>query len=151
MDEKLKTVEVEFQNMLNIINSHFNVKYTMDTLGIFFCKGDARSPAGTYVYWDKEGYHIEGVGDRGGVVSRETYKNVTDVCFALCEYAATTAAIEYEVHNREENRDSRRIIFAKQLEVLHEIDFNFYLKGKSRIEEILSKNPYNDAIDGRLM
>ena len=48
--------------------------------------------------------------------------------------------------NREKGKDWRRILFAKQLEMLRIIGNRFYIKRSNEIQEILKSNPYNDNI-----
>ena len=53
-------------------------------------------------------------------------------------------AIEYEYKNRVAQKDSRRLIFKKQLELLELIDDRYRNKCELEIEKILNEYPYND-------
>ena len=51
----------------------------------------------------------------------------------------------YEVENRVNNQDYRRIMFEKQLELMKCISIKYYQRLKMELEEVLKKYPYNDG------
>lgn len=53
-------------------------------------------------------------------------------------------ATDFELENRNENRDSRRIIFQKQKELLIQLNSNWGDKIEKQQKELLRQFPYND-------
>jgi hypothetical protein len=53
-------------------------------------------------------------------------------------------AICYELKNRVEDQDCRRIAFPKQIELLNRISSEMGARGAAEIEEILRRHPYDD-------
>jgi hypothetical protein len=56
-------------------------------------------------------------------------------------------ACDYEITHRIENEDSRRVLFAKHLELLASIDPAWAERKKIEYDTILLEHPYNDKFD----
>lgn len=54
-------------------------------------------------------------------------------------------AFLYELENRVENIDGRRIALNKVLDLMGSISDEWRLKAQSEIDEILAKNPYTEV------
>jgi len=52
----------------------------------------------------------------------------------------------FELKNRNNNQDTRRIAFKKALELLDLIGENFRKRGEIDIDEILKESPYDDEL-----
>jgi hypothetical protein len=53
-------------------------------------------------------------------------------------------ASEYELENRKHHEDSRRQLFAKQIELIEHIDSKFALWEKEDIKKTLKEHPFDD-------
>lgn len=55
-------------------------------------------------------------------------------------------ASEYELEHRKPNEDFRRQLFAKQIELMEQLDSKFAQWNKEELEKILEKSPYEDDL-----
>ncbi|WP_237613338.1 Imm63 family immunity protein [Pectobacterium parmentieri] len=55
-------------------------------------------------------------------------------------------AFQYELENRVENIDGRRIAFNKVLALMGNISDEWRLMAQNEIDDILAKNPYTDTL-----
>jgi len=55
-------------------------------------------------------------------------------------------AVDFELKHRIEGRDFRRLMFAKQLELLQKAHLNWAEKRRKKIEAILTENPFMDKL-----
>jgi len=62
------------------------------------------------------------------------------------KYRTSIIAFEYEHSHRVVGKDIRRIAFKKQLELIEILGLQFKERFKKEINEILSKNSYNDDL-----
>jgi len=53
-------------------------------------------------------------------------------------------ACSYELKHRDEGRDCRRIIFAKELELMEKLGRDWHARSAARIAGILADHPYVD-------
>lgn len=86
-------------------------------------------------------YIIEERGKKIKIQSTESfdlliYWLVKDIVFYL--------STEYELNNRQENKDSRRIIFEHELQLFRKINTKWSKRREEEIESTLSKAPYED-------
>lgn len=96
--------------------------------------------------------HVELIGneihvvttERGLELSREVYTIREDFLYAMVALDTFWMGVDHEFRNRIEDRDCRRIIFAKQLELLERIDPDYAERRAKEIEVTLRENPYND-------
>ena len=101
---------------------------------------------GMYVFFDNDGYHLDTVGDRGGITQQKVMKNLDDLYFEMCWFFCSSISTQYARKNRIKGKDWRRIMFPKRIQLLNQANPNFALKGKMKIDEILENNPYDDAL-----
>ena len=79
-------------------------------------------------------------------------KDVNLLMYWLMSSIIFNMACCYELANRESQRDPRRIIFAKELELFEIINKSWRQLKKSELDEILKNNPFDDeAMKRRLM
>jgi len=53
-------------------------------------------------------------------------------------------ANEYELENRKPNKDFRRILFTKEIELMKRLDLQWARWKKKEIDKVLSEHPYED-------
>lgn len=111
-------------------------------LNICFCKTPPLNYQGKYAYSDEEGYHYCEI-EREKTNHRVT-KDIFEFFYWIYSNRTLWMAIEYEYKNRVAQKDSRRLIFKKQLELLELIDDRYRNKCELEIEKILNEYPYND-------
>lgn len=90
-----------------------------------------------------DGFHLVTT-ERGLELSRETFATADELLFRLVSLVTFFMGVDFEFKNRAEGRDARRLIFAKQLELLASIGEDFERRGRRQIEATLAKNPYLD-------
>lgn len=113
---------------------------------IHFCYGDGGYEPGTYVYEKNGVYHYIGVGDRGGVDDEIKTSNIDDILYKIYSTITFNEAVKFAMMNREKDKDWRRVLFKKQLELLRGIGEIYYNRRSEEIETILLTSPYKDNI-----
>jgi hypothetical protein len=68
-----------------------------------------------------------------------------DILYWLYQDATFAMALVWELNNRITGRDSRRLIFSKQLELLRVIGEKYALRREKEMETILLAHPFNDG------
>lgn len=66
------------------------------------------------------------------------------LCWIMSDFIYKVAFL-YELENRVENIDGRRIALNKVLDLMGSISDEWRLKAQSEIDEILAKNPYTEV------
>jgi hypothetical protein len=84
--------------------------------------------------------------ERGEELSKKSTTDFNELIYYVFENTTHTLAFDYELKNRIENQDSRRIAFSKQIELMTVIDKKMGERIKADITEILSLSPYNDNL-----
>lgn len=149
MSKNTKQIEIEIRKLFNNINNGVEEEYRiMDMNSMFFEESNPAKAPGIYVYADSIGYHLDIVGDRGGIVEERTINNLEDLYFELCWTHSSSISTLYAGKNRIKGRDWRRIMFAKRIQLLEKINSDFAKRGKTLIDEILENAPYNDKLLG---
>lgn len=113
---------------------------------MYFCYGNGDYEPGTYIYEKNGIYHYIGVGDRGGIDNEIKTSNINDILYKIYSTITFNEAVKFAMTNREKDKDWRRILFKKQLELLRCIGEIYYEKRNKEIETILSTSPYKDNI-----
>jgi len=144
--KKLKQIIIENYNKIKPYVGE--ASYISLESRVFFEKGRADLSSGTYVYSDERGYHIEYIGDKGGIVDKYDSDSFLEINFRICNELITSIAFKFCVDNREPGKDGRRILFKKELELLSIIGEEYYQMGNERINNILQENPYDDDLLG---
>lgn len=141
----------EIKKLYNIINDGVDEKYRIEDMdNIFFEESNPSKAPGTYIYEDSLGYHLDIVGDRGGIAEAKTTTNLEDIYFELCWTLASSISTLYAGENHEKGKDWRRIMFEKRIQLLKSISSDFAERGKQIIDEILENAPYDDELLGGL-
>ena len=93
---------------------------------------------------DARGYHYV-VCERGTEFERRTSANVEDALFWAVRDIAFSIASKYELAHRVSGPDFRRLLFARELELLQAVNPSWAERQRSEIERILQEHPYADA------
>ena len=112
----------------------------------FFSNNKNVFSEGNYVYVDDNGYHFVET-ERDKINKQIDCIKEEDILYVIFLRITFALASEYELKHRKPNEDSRRQLFAKQLELLESIDVEFAKKRKKRIDEILRLYPYKDLLN----
>ncbi|KGA24030.1 hypothetical protein AO825_02285 [Pectobacterium brasiliense] len=84
--------------------------------------------------------------ERGVEFFRKTTSSKDELFYWIMSDFVYKVAFQYELENRVENRDGRRIAFSKALSLMGIISDEWRLKAQNEIDDILAKNPYTDTL-----
>lgn len=84
--------------------------------------------------------------ERGNELERKITKNLDDLLYWIFDIITFRQALDYELQNRNENFDSRRIFFRKQEELLSLISIDWKEKKENEHKDILKHHPFRDKI-----
>jgi len=112
--------------------------------------GHSRDFGSTHIEVDHRGYHFVVV-ERGKELKRLTTTGLDDLLFFVFETVAAEMASSYQLPNKyrrqsrtNEPQDHRRLLFAKQLELLAVLSTDWATRKSKTFEEILRKAPFDD-------
>lgn len=88
--------------------------------------------------------YIALISERGEVVEKKVMNEIIDVLYFVINKVTFRIALEYAIENREKNKDFRRKLFSKEVELFSLFGEDFKLKKLNEIESIILENPYND-------
>ncbi|MCB2365949.1 immunity 63 family protein [Clostridium tagluense] len=91
----------------------------------------------------KSAYHYV-ISEKRQEIKHQVTKNLDELLYSTFKYITFEMACDYEVRNRMEGQDFRRLLFNKQLELINLISEEFSLLLKTEIEVILKKYPFKD-------
>src|SRR5258706_3965946 len=89
--------------------------------------GQSEDAARPHIEADGRGYHYVVV-ERGQELKRVTTQDLDDLLYAVFEGVTFSLACDYELSHRQEKVDSRRLLFAKQLELLGRLEQRWRLR-----------------------
>ena len=84
------------------------------------------------------------VTERGSEFVRRTTTSQDDLLYWLASDMVFSLAGHYEFNHREPGRDSRRIMFARELELMGRISPTWRTRKEAEIMSILAQHPYHD-------
>lgn len=84
--------------------------------------------------------------ERGVEFFRKTTHSNDELFYWIMSDFIYKVAFQYELENRVENRDGRRVAFNKALDLIGNISDDWKLKAQNEINDILAENPYTDAL-----
>ncbi|GEP52725.1 hypothetical protein FNO01nite_33970 [Flavobacterium noncentrifugens] len=84
------------------------------------------------------------VSERGKILEDKIAKNKDELLYWIFSGISFSIACEYELKNRIENQDCRRIIFEKQNEILDKLNSNWKEKRITSQLNILKNHPFDD-------
>lgn len=131
--EELKNyVYGQIQNRLGVISSN----------NLFFAEGNDNSVEGTYIFTKNNEYHILFT-EKGKIRSDVVTSKEREVLWNALEIFSTDIIMDFAIKNREEGKDFRRALFAKEIEIFSLFGKDFEKRKFDEINEILKQNPYN--------
>jgi hypothetical protein len=92
---------------------------------------------------DSRGLHYVTV-ERGHEFERRTTRDPNELAYWVFETVTFLIAVDFELRNREELQDCRRMLYPKQLDLLKELD-------DSWMERTKKQHPYDDFAGARAM
>lgn len=96
-----------------------------------------------YIEIRESEYHYV-ISERGCEFSREIFLDDDDILYKITSKIVTRMALDYELQNRIDSQDFRRIYFSKEIELMDQICPEWGAKKKAEIKETLRNSPYSD-------
>jgi hypothetical protein len=90
-----------------------------------------------------DGFHYI-VNERGTEYERVVSADATEILALVFLGITFDMAVDYERAHRVPGADSRRLIWARQLEILEQLDSSWARRRQQETEGILKQNPYRD-------
>jgi Immunity protein 63 len=106
--------------------------------------GQSRDFGYPHIEVSGELYHYVVV-ERGQEISRQSSANYDDLLYWIFSDATHNLAFDYELNNRIEDQDCRRMAFQKQVQLIRRISPAMADKRSKEIEAILARAPYDDG------
>ena len=126
-----------------IINQIENKIGSVDWRKINFAEGNENSAEGTYIFSRDNVYHILFT-EKGKVREDKITTDEKEVIRSVLDIVSFDIAMEFAISNREKNKDFRRKLLEKEVEIYSLFGETFEKSKKREIEEILKENPYKD-------
>lgn len=114
-------------------------------IDIYFNNGTPNNIEGTYVYSDEIGYHFVFT-ERGKISLHKITDDLFEISYWIYADQIFKMSLKYATKHRKNNQDFRRVLFAREIELLSEIGENYKKRGEIAIDEILKIAPYNDNL-----
>lgn len=106
--------------------------------------GHTRDSAYPHIEVDDQRYHYVIV-ERGQELERKSTSDFDELLYWVFKDTTSNLAFAYELKNRSEDQDCRRVAFPKQVELLGLISPFMAERQAKEIEKILAIAPYDDA------
>ncbi len=87
---------------------------------------------------DAKGYHFVVV-ERGRELQHKVFQQLEELLFEVFSAVTFSMALDYELQHRVKEQDFRIIMFAKQVELLAQLDENFAMRRRVEAERLLRK------------
>lgn len=137
MSDILDKLQKEYDALCQRIEPCANGAYTFLTQ-----RSDNGAPHVEYAY----GVYYHVVTERGLELERKSYTDKSEILYRLVSDTTFWMAAAYEFKNRVDGQDFRRIMFAKQVELMERVSPEFGEKTRLKIAETLRHNPYDDSL-----
>ena len=111
--------------------------------------GKTEDYARPHIEVDASGYHYVIV-ERGEERSRFTTPELDDLLFLVFEDVTFSLASKFELDNRVESKDSRRLVFHRQVELLSMLSESWGKREADAHSMLLDKYPFDDISDLRM-
>jgi hypothetical protein len=111
-----------------------------NTLPIY---GNSEQGDGVYVEVDSRGYHYV-VAERGNEFKRHTTLDLDELLYDIFQSVTFGIACTYELNHRIYGRDSRRIYFERQEELLSLLNQSWGERRRFEHSQILKQHPFDD-------
>jgi hypothetical protein len=93
---------------------------------------------------DNSGLYHFVISERGTEYDRKITSDLNDLMYWIFSSVTFSMACDYELQNRIEDKDSRRIMFAKQEELLELLNKDWAEKERKEHQSILCSYPFDD-------
>lgn len=110
---------------------------------IFYCKGGKNCIEGLYVWTEDNEYNYMYV-EKGSPQKHVKTKDYFDIIYIILSEYVRKLAMNYALRNSLKNKDFRRALFAKELELWGILDKRGERKRCEHIKKILKEHPYVD-------
>ena len=121
-----------------IINQIENKIGSVDWRKINFAEGNENSAEGTYIFSRDNVYHILFT-EKGKVREDKITTDEKEVIRSVLDIVSFDIAMEFAISNREKNKDFRRKLFEKEVEIYSLFGETFEKSKKREIEEKVVK------------
>jgi hypothetical protein len=105
--------------------------------------GHSEQSGRPHVEVDTNGYHYV-VAERGQEFQRHTTSDLDELFYDVFQSVTFELACKYELANRISDKDSRRILFAHQEELLSQLHQAWGERRKQEHKQILERHPFDD-------
>ncbi len=134
----MKTL-TEIQNIVNELAKKINAStYLLPTFSSPI--GDATPN----IEIDNSGLYNYVISERGNEYDRKITSDLNDLLYWIFSSVTFSMACDYELKNRIEDKDCRRIIFAKREELLGILSKDWEEKERKKHQSILENSPFDD-------
>lgn len=110
--------------------------------------GHSEDFARPHVEVDGRGYHFVVV-ERGRELERVTTDTLDELLYLIFSGVTFSMASDHELRHRVEGRDSRRLLFATQVDLLTRLSPDWGRRESARHERILRTHPFRDDTGSR--
>jgi len=93
---------------------------------------------------DNSGLYHFVISERGTEYERKITSDLNDLMYWVFSGVTFSMACDYELKNRIKDKDSRRIMFAKQEELLGNLNKDWEERERKEHDSILIRNPFDD-------
>lgn len=111
--------------------------------------GQSKDLARPHIEVNPLGYHYVIV-ERGQERSRITTQDIDELLFRIFQHVTFEIACSYELENRIEAQDNRRMLFQRQIELLTRLFKHWGERRTKEVEHILKKYPFDDMAATRV-
>ncbi len=105
--------------------------------------GQSSDFARPHIEVDQRGYHFVVV-ERGRELKRKTSPDLDELLFEVFQSVTFSLACEYEVAHRVRGQDFRRLMFARQVELLSQLSPQWAQRRAEEHQQILGDHPFHD-------
>jgi len=105
--------------------------------------GHSEDFARPHIEFDGAQFHFVVV-ERGQELERVSSPDPQEIVYRVFEAVTFSMASDYEVRHRRPWRDTRRLLFDKQLELMGKLSPEWKMRTQARLDEALKENPFRD-------
>lgn len=98
---------------------------------------------GCNLYFDNNKYYYVAM-ERGRINKKIESDDEIELLYYIFNSITLSLASKYSSQHKVVNKDQRRVMFKKQLELLEKINLYYRQKREKNIKDILKEAPYND-------
>ena len=104
---------------------------------------------GAYIESDQKGNIIYVIKERGEIIFQKKASNndsneINELLYSIFSDVIRIMSQQYELNNREGGKDTRRMLFSKEEDLMGELNEMWRIKKQIEHSEILGMNPFSD-------